>query len=137
MSRLASALTQYQANNGGLPGGQHSHRCEPGTGTGKAGNIKPNTANTYDSNVACSFIAQYLNQAGSDSNNFKDPNGTAYGLYIYPAIIFNDLPWQDNEIYVVKNAKCEGENFESYSGNSKYAILYKLEGSGTICIDNQ
>ena len=144
MSRVASAITQYQTNNGTLPGDlSYYYRCYAGTNTGNAGSIKPNTASTYDSNIACSFIARYLNQADSDTNNFKDPDGTAYGLIINPILTNTSFSPSsfDHNIQIFRRARCNGDTIDGSSKNhtkpNSFAIIYKLEGSGVVCIDNQ
>ena len=113
MSRLATAITQYQTNNNNkVPMAQST---------------KPTSTD---------FIAKYL--GGADS--VKDPNGSAY------IISFNTLggtvkapnPTAYSEtIYVYNKAKCDGESMASSTNTNDYAILFKLEGSGTFCQDNQ
>lgn len=141
MARLATALTNYQANNdNSLPGGTRNTECPPSThpGNPNSGEIVPNniTAN-ISSNKACLFLAAYLNPNTSSTNEFKDPDGTTYGVTI-PRSGASKTPTDFNHTaYINREYKCTGENIESTGNPNDFAILYKLEGSGTICIDNQ
>ena len=113
MSRLAAALTQYQTNNNGLP-------AESG-------------AASSDHTI----ITNYL--GGSD--NFKDPNGAPYTVRFknLQASGFgttgnaSDAPG----ISIYEYAYCNSGQARYTSSSNFFAILYKLEGSGTVCIDNQ
>ncbi|MBR3176048.1 type II secretion system protein [Candidatus Saccharibacteria bacterium] len=96
ISRLATALTQFQANNGNLPLDTEgtSLSCyssadkisdDPSTATSKPENFATNInpKNFTGDNIVCKFIAQYMNASSSETNEFKDPNGIKYGLSIY------------------------------------------------------
>lgn len=114
-ARLATAITQYQTNNNGkVP---------------MAMATKPSSDD---------FKTKYL--GGADA--FKDPDGEAY------TIMFDTLTGGDSantpnptsidhKVYVYNKAKCSGETMVASSNTNDYAILYKLEGSGTFCQDNQ
>ena len=100
-------------------------------------------------------------------NNFEDPNGTPYSLVITPnwenganvsdaangtshlaegEIIDNEQTYtiRDNQgtafdaytIYIVPGGRCVGDAVTT-STKRHFAILYRLEGAGTYCIDDQ
>ena len=115
LARVATAITQYQTNNGGkLP------------------------------TDGASLISDYLG-----GNEFVDPDGTNYTITVYSCIgngtgqsdgkAKNDLTssTSGHQISIYVKAKCKGEVAEASNNAREYAILYKLEGSGTYCSDNQ
>ncbi len=118
LARVATAVTQYQTNNGGkLPG------------AGKESNL----------------INNYL--GGSE---FVDPDGAAYNITIIDGTTGHTydasngkyakgtLEFGDHTIYLIHKALCDGEvSTQSNAQARSYAILYKLEGTGTYCADNQ
>lgn len=115
LARVATAVTQYQTNNNGnLPA------------VGKGANL----------------ITNYLG-----GTEFKDPDGSAYTINIQN---FNASDASKNkptnkfsgddtnhQILMLLKAKCSGETAAASNNAREYAILYKLEGSGTYCADNQ
>lgn len=113
LARLATAITQYQTNNNGkVPMAM--------------GSATPTSAN---------FINDYLGGAEA----FKDPNGEAYTINFGTASssnLKNPTAFSQN-IYVYNKAKCNGESMEVSTKTNDYAIVYKLEGSGRYCQDNQ
>ena len=141
LARVATAITQYQTNNNGkLPntGGQN---LEP-TEDEELPECGQNTP------AAC-FIRNYMNSVNAAENEFQDPDGWYYGLAIKSAKgVTTDLtPIQatgdaqsdtgfDHMITIYTHASCEGENAVESTNARDYAILYKLEGSGTYCSDN-
>ena len=139
MSRVATALTQYQTNNNGaLPG---AGVCTvTGNAVGAAGYIKPNDDDTYKGKSACVFIAQYMNSTNSGTNEFVDPDGTYYGVTIESGPTgtgTKTIASLDHNVYIELKAKCDGESAVPSNNDRDYAILYKLEGAGTYCADNQ
>lgn len=145
MSRVDTSLIQYQTNNqntgnGDLPSDGTWTPPAPGqTGEGTF------PANCKD-NSACRFIQRYMNSGtDSDKNTFKDPDGEYYGLTIQSASGWTgDTKIQDvvpagnmnHMIYVVTSAKCNGERAEK-DAPRHFAVLYRLEGAGVYCIDDQ
>jgi hypothetical protein len=99
-------------------------------------------------------------------NNFEDPNGVTYSLIITPnwsnasdvgstgnqSIGHSKLGTNsagnytimDNEgnafdeyvIYIIPGGRCIGDGANA-STKRHFAILYRLEGAGTYCIDDQ
>ena len=113
LARLATAVTQYQTNNNGkVPMAM--------------GDSKP----TSDD-----FKTKYL--GGADA--FKDPDGEAYTISwgTWGSGTTPNPTTLNHTIYVWNKAKCNGETMANSSNTNDYVILYKLEGSGTFCQDNQ
>ena len=117
MARVGTAINQFQTNNNGkLP-----------------------TANDTSS-----FKTRYLDAA----ENFVDPDGEAYTIYILDgtsghtwdassAISNGTLPF-NHIVYIVHKAVCDGEKVTSENAKARdYAIVYRLEGSGTYCADSK
>ena len=130
LARVATAITQYQTNNGGkLPGE---------TEYDQAGAISKNTG--------ADLIAKYL---GGDE--FVDPDGSDYVIVISNGkncgtkdqsgnnvVCGAENDYSDNHgISIYTNAKCDGETVVASSNSREYAVIYNLEGSGAYCIDNQ
>lgn len=114
MSRVATALTQYQANNNKLPD-----------------DVKSATSNA-------AFITNYLG-----GNEFKDPDGSLYQVRIRTMRNSGDHVSLaggsvNHLVDIYKSAKCGDKSIDYYSGGQNYyALMYKLEGAGVYCIDNQ
>ena len=143
MSRVDTSLIQYQTNNqntgnGDLPAAE---KWEWGGANGEGDTFPTNCS----SNTACSFLQRYMN-SGTDSttNTFKDADGTYYNLDIQSA-----SSWGNNEsrdiapagdmnytIYIVTSARCNGEKAQR-DASRHFAVLYRLEGAGIYCIDDQ
>lgn len=150
MARLADQVTQFQTNNNGkLPG---DGKKDPEADVEKLADLCPtpsavNNSASSPANAEC-FIKNYMNGVNSVENEFTDPDGWAYGLYISSA---KNGGWKgisaadgggeegslfNHVIYLVKNAKCSDENVVESANSRDYAITYKLEGNGTFCSDN-
>ena len=128
MARAATAVTQYQTNNNG--------KVPMATGAD-----------------ADTFITNYL--GGADG--FTDPDGTPYTIKFGTFVSGGSQPsWgitaasgeagsagyvpasdTTHTVFMYNKAKCKGEEVELSSNSNDYAILYKLEGSGVYCQDNQ
>lgn len=113
MSRLITAVTSYQANN--------------------SNNI-PVTATGLDAN----FLSDYLKQ-NSDINlsEFKDPSNVNYT--VNPIALSSGgtgSAGSNPEIRLYTNAYCAGETPTFRSGSGNIAVVYDLEGSGAVCVDN-
>ena len=125
MARFLSQLNQDQANNGGtVPGDAVANWNVAESGTDK------------------SFITNYM-KAGGDK--FEDPStGNTYKLKqaVQACTKGADCPngaaseTEMGIIYIVKNAKCEGEKPVYIEGSRKLAVLMKLEGAGVYCGNN-
>lgn len=156
MSRVDTSLVQYQTNNmsaGGnansaLPSGPNYYNATTGQSTGQG-------------NAAKDFIEQYMNSGTDGSNNtFEDPDGTLYNLYISEnwdtsssgistsvgaaklkdgtktGSYTIDSSFNDHVVYIIPGAKCDGENVVKDT-KRHFAVMYRLEGAGVYCIDDQ
>lgn len=138
LARVATAITQYQTNNtGNLPA---AGTCASSTTSATSFNPSTNTS------AACRLIAKYLNSSTATTNEFKDPDGTAYGLVVRAFNTTDDTKnvpdnsyasGGNHNILMLTKAKCSGETAATSNNPREYAILYKLEGAGTYCADNQ
>ena len=134
IARVDTSLTQYQTNH------QNSATTLPPNSTTWTG------AETFTcaggSEESCKFVRDYMNSgvAGTDKkNDFQDPDGTYYSLQIgeqgsepfsYPSATM------DHVVYIRTGAKCKDDTAIKDSPRH-YAVLYRLEGAGVYCIDDQ
>lgn len=141
LARVDTSLVQYQTNNQGTHNG--SNLPQPDSW--------PTASSTFDdgckSNSACTFVRNYMN-SGTDTttNTFQDPDGTYYGMQIidfsktaYPNgfnYVNEKGSQMDHVVYVLNGAQCNGE-VAVESTARHFAIVYRLEGAGTYCIDDQ
>ncbi len=116
-----------------------------------------------DPTVAETFVQRYLN-AGTDSttNTFQDPDGMFYNVYITENIgdktlaadnltttkggaILNFVSgsgftvgteFKSHIVYIIPGGKCDGEYVKTDTPRH-FAIMYRLEGAGVYCIDDQ
>lgn len=124
MSRLATALTNWQVN--------HS-------------NSLPSGVSTTTSSQAHELLTNYLKSSDDlTQSEFKDPSGQNYTLNVTTATSTNGgrASSTANEIMLYTNTHCDGETAvvpgtNNADGNTNYAIVYALEGSGSICLDNK
>ena len=159
LARVDTSLVQYQTNNQGTNGGSNlPFNSEPymgGTDFEGELNCDPRpTSNDNKSNaMACIFIRDYLNAgiAGTNKKNeFQDPAGTYYGMditmldgndnksktYEELQVGNDDGTSMDYVVHVLTSARCDGET-AVYDTARHFAIIYRLEGAGTYCIDDQ
>lgn len=139
MSRVDTAVNQWQTNNSTKSDNLPSESSCVGE------EVKSNVKDISRGKDACKFIRDYMNKSsegGSDSNTFMDPDGNLYGIVIENGptgnnkkVIEDDFP-NNHRIYIIRAAKCDQEDAVS-SDKRDYAILYRLEGSGVSCTDNQ
>lgn len=145
LARVDTSLVQYQTNNQGTNEGTNlpldSEKYDPG----EDGKFAECTANNT---AACKFLKNYMNSGTSDNittNTFQDPDGTYYkmdikrltgsassetGQYEY------DGTAMDHTVHILVSAKCDGEKAVVDTARH-FAIIYRLEGAGTYCIDDQ
>lgn len=162
LSRVDTALVQYQTNhqntgNGDLP--------SAGSWTGTDNFEGTNACQPNDS--ACLFVREYMNSGSGNAstNEFKDPDGTAYSVAITqnwsnktkaygggfngsdfqvssPAsvnakgTIVGDNAYNAHVIWIVPGGRCEGSSVVP-SQARHFAVLYRLEGAGVFCTDDQ
>lgn len=154
MSRVDTSLVQYQTNNSSatenLPAGPSLYIPSKTSDKISDGSSQGNTA-------AKDFIQRYMNP-GTDSttNTFEDPDGTLYSMYITENYANNSITASKGDakltavtggytvgsefdkhiIYVVPGGMCDGEIVKP-STKRHFAVLYRLEGAGVYCIDDQ
>lgn len=132
LGRMTSAIQQYQTNNNGkLPA---DGKLDP-----TENSALPTCSTTSATGSAACFVANYMNGVNATENEFFDPDGWYYGLTIEDMTSgqTESLSEFDHIVYMFKHARCEGET-AVFSNNSRdYAIMYKLEGAGTYCSNNQ
>ncbi|MBQ2672973.1 type II secretion system protein [Candidatus Saccharibacteria bacterium] len=138
MSRVDTSLIQYQTNNQDTGNGDLPTTASWDWKTQDDDNDPSTFPDACKSNKACSFLQRYMNSGtDSDTNTFKDPDGTYYNLDIAPADTpVPELPAMNYTIYVRTGAKCSGEDVATDAARH-FAILYRLEGAGIYCIDDQ
>lgn len=152
LARVSTALTQYQTNNNGRLPGESKHKAESVDADKEGAEIsayqcKHTSVSTTNKSADC-LIVDYLNSSNTDFNTFTDPDGWAYGITIAPlksgeekglsASDYGSEAGEDKRymIYIYTNARCDGE-YALHSDNSRsYAVMYRLEGSGTYCQDS-
>lgn len=130
MARLESAITQFQTNNNGRLPKDSSYK----------GGENVNASACNDTNGdACRLVEVYLNGVHSTENSFIDPDGTPYALKIEKLASGTEKTVNsfDNTVYLLTGARCDGgETAKGGAQPRDYAIMYKLEGSGTYCQDS-
>ena len=164
MSRVDTSLVQWQTNhstdNNNLPAGPATYN-----GTDYIDSEGQNNNQNCDTNVACIFVRDYMNTGASDNakkNEFQDPDGKPYSVFITENWnVSNSITTQPNNsasklvagevansytingdafsqymIYIVPGGKCSGSSVIK-AEKRHFAVLYRLEGAGTYCIDDQ
>ncbi len=150
LAKVSTALTQYQTNNNGRLPGASNHEAETVDADKEGAEIglyqcKHTSASTTNKSADC-LIVDYLNSSNTDFNTFTDPDGWAYGITIeslkageekgLSASDYGAEATHPYMIYIYTNAYCDGE-YALHSDNSRsYAVMYRLEGSGTYCQDS-
>lgn len=158
LARVDTSLVQYQTNNQGtnngsnLPFNSTEYMGGPsftatsveqinGVNTTVGGPCGDRPTNNTDGGnaMACIFIRDYMNSGTSGTateNEFQDPSGVYYGMdigqgdYTYPGTNMDYI------VHVRAGARCDGPNAVADSSRH-FAIVYRLEGAGTYCIDDQ
>jgi prepilin-type N-terminal cleavage/methylation domain-containing protein len=108
ISRMMTAITQYQSNNRGkIPTDWSSF---------KTNYLTVNNADTFEDPDGTAYTIKW-------KNNFSATNQAAPDKF-------------NHEIWIYGAAKCNGEALAAGSGNNQIAVLYKREGGGVICRNN-
>lgn len=149
LARVDTSLVQYQTNNQGTNGGSNlpydSKAYEAGVDFSgdRACKARPtDNAGTSDA-MACIFIRDYMNSgtAGTNkTNEFQDPAGTYYKMDIKKLGDKETYSYagtdMDYTVHILTSARCNGETAVADTARH-FAIIYRLEGAGTYCIDDQ
>ena len=153
LSRVDTSLVQYQTNNQGTNGGSNLPVGPTFCQASKDFSLSNGNKN------ACDFIREYMNTSVSGAENtFQDPDGSMYNIYFSenwatkngdlvtkhgPAQLKKNgstytigTEFDDHMIYVITGGRCDGESAVKAQPRN-FAILYRLEGAGTYCIDDQ
>jgi prepilin-type N-terminal cleavage/methylation domain-containing protein len=125
MARMQTAIVNFQSNNHNrLPDDDY---FEDSCGDGIGGAIGTGEAAVE----AGGFCANYL-LVGGDS--FQDPDGNAYDIVVGGDA---NTTFGSYEVHIWRNSYCDGEIVKPITGAvNKVALTYKLEGGGTICLNN-
>jgi len=138
MANVQTKVMDYQNNNNGkLPNDGSVDAVEDG----KLANMDDEwECSRTNPNAAKCFIRNYLNGVNATENEFVDPQGWAYGLTIETLdedeFFLQPSDYEKYMVYIEKKAKCDGERAIPSNNARDYAILVKLEGSGTYCRSN-
>ena len=167
MSRVDTSLVQYQTNHSNqssnLPDvSEASVWPAPSDNTFGSGGCGTNVACQFIRD----YMNTGSSENDGKANNFEDPNGTPYSLVITPnwsdnidasgakngnsklALVSgtNDqYTIQDDggkpafdsyTIYIIPGGRCVGDAVTK-STKRHFAVLYRLEGAGNYCIDDQ
>ena len=155
MSRVDTSLVQYQTNN------QSASTQYPASGVfnGKTDALTCSTS-------ACKFVREYMNSGSGNAteNEFKDPAGTAYSVVITENLYKTATPttlgisglksklvkddegytitsdagaFDDYVVYIVPGSECDGPVAKKALSENHFSVLYRLEGAGVYCIDDQ
>ena len=153
MSRVDTSLVQYQTN--------HSTGAN-NLPEGPAFCLASRDFSLSNGNkIACDFIREYMNTGVANTENtFMDPDGSLYNIYFSenwattkkqlvtshgPARLKQgeasgaytlDTTFDDHMIYVIPGGRCQGDEVVRDSARH-FAIMYRLEGAGVYCIDDQ
>ncbi len=145
IARVDTSLTQYQTNHQNskttLPEGSSS--WAPTSEEQEDGTI---TCSSGTSLEACKFVRDYMNSGAtgvdgeSKTNEFKDPDGTYYSVDIAEqgndAFSYPGGATMNHIVYIRTGAKCKDDTAIKDTARH-YAVLYRLEGAGVYCIDDQ
>ena len=146
IARVDTSLTQYQTNHQNsattLPEGNHAW-------TPTQAEQQNGTITCKSTDEACKFVRDYMNSGTTGAadqaktNEFKDPDGTYYGVEIgeqgNDAFVYSNdnKPYEMNHtVYIRTGAKCKDDTAVKDTARH-YAVLYRLEGAGVYCIDDQ
>ena len=144
IARVDTSLTQYQTNHQNstttLPTGHST--WVPTDDEQKNGTITCSA----NSGEACKFVRDYMNTGATGvngqakTNEFKDPDGTFYSLDIdeqgNEAFSYPGGAQMNHMVYIRTGAKCQDDTTVEDTARH-YAVLYRLEGAGVYCIDDQ
>lgn len=138
LGNMTAAVQKYQQNNNGrLPSDGSTPAQEDGDEIKLDEGWPCNNSSTTSNSAVC-FIRNYMNGATNEYNEWIDPSGWSYGLTIMTLASggtqqLGNSDFNDHMVYLVKHARCDGEQ-AVYSANSRdFVVMYKLEGAGTYC----
>lgn len=142
IGRVTQAIMNYETNNNGrLPATGSVDPFDRGENGGEGRAMSEITCSRTEGGAtqggAGCLLKGYLNSTNATNNEFSDPLGWDYGLEIADFAEEVSLDGEmDYTIYIYKGARCDGEFAVKSSNSRDYAIMYRMEGSGTYCRDN-
>lgn len=110
LSRLTSAISNYQSNNRGAVPTTQAELTAANTG----------------------LLDKYIKVNGDD---FADPGGNDYTVTLSTAATYATVV-PANTMYYYTSATCSGENAAASTGARKIAVRVDLEGGGSYCQNN-
>lgn len=142
IARVDTSLTQYQTNHQNTP----STLPAAGNWAPSEDDQKNGTITCSNNNTACLFVRDYMNSGttgvdgSSKTNEFKDPDGTYYSMDIAAqgdtAFSYPGGATMNHVVYIRTGARCQDDVAVEDTARH-YAVLYRLEGAGVYCIDDQ
>lgn len=144
LARVDTSLVQYQTNNQGTNNGSNL----PTDSTVYMGGVNfdgelacgnRESATSSNNTMSCIFLRDYMNSGTSGTNKkneFQDPAGTYYGIEIGNGAYEYSGTDMDYVVHIRTGARCDGEVAVADTARH-FAIVYRLEGAGTYCIDDQ
>ena len=163
MSRVDTSLVQYQTNHQNQPINLPDSGEWPAPEDNTFGDdCSQNAACSFIRD----YMNSGSSENDGKPNNFEDPNGVPYSLVITSNWALNEpaaatgpkghskltepvagegftitnendgQAFDDYTIYIVPGGRCIGDKVLS-STKRHFAVLYRLEGAGTYCIDDQ
>lgn len=138
VGNVTAQIQKYQQNNNGRLPADGSTPAVPDADDVDLDTQWPCKSGAAGTNTAVCFIRNYMNGATSTRNEWVDPTGYSYGLAFETLSsggekVLGNSDFNDHMVYVEKHARCDGEK-AVYSSNARdFAVMYKLEGSGTYC----
>ena len=165
MSRVDTSLVQWQTNHSddsnNLPNPANvskyegkadfsgDNKCADGNvacifvrdymNTGASGTNKKNEFNDPDGkpyNVIITPNWDEKDNAVSTNVSYNDNNKLVSGEVASSLTIGGDSPFSEHVVYIIPGGRCSGSSVVK-SEKRHFAILYRLEGAGTYCIDDQ
>ena len=165
MSRVDTSLTQYQTNHSNqtnnLPS---SGKWDAST---SENNFPSNCSNDSACSFVRDYMNTGSSENDGKANNFQDPDGVPYSLLItcnwgsssctpggnvgsskldarnaqdgtagYTIVNNGGQAFDAHAVYIIPGGRCIGD-VVAKSSTRHFAILYRLEGAGTYCIDDQ
>ena len=164
---LTQWQTNHSTDSNNLPNPSSASIYEGKSDFAEGNGCSSTSGETTTTNIACVFVRDYMNTGASESNKrneFNDPDGKPYNVVITPnwaenknapsGVAFNEdsklvagevdnsftiggnSPFSQHVVYIVPGGKCSGSSVLQ-SEKRHFAILYRLEGAGVYCIDDQ
>lgn len=167
MSRVDTSLVQYQTNhsnqNNNLPS-EGVWNSVKDVGEGGSNTFPQNCNSNSACAFIRDYMNTGSSENDGKPNNFEDPDGTTYSLVItqnwsevaapgsisslgtstltlnpdgnYTIGNKDGNAYDQHVIYIIPGGRCVGDA-AAPSTKRHFAILYRLEGAGTYCIDDQ